>query len=129
MELTHPDIALQAGPLTLRENRRENALMKIFASDSALAAQFFLMIPLIAAGIAFHITVLQWFLVAFVTFISIICGIFRAAALLQVKRDLNITAFHETRIRTMGNALVAVSAGISFITYLLIFTPAILRAF
>ena len=129
MEYSHPDVAIQAAPLTLRENSRESAIKKVFASDPALAAQLFMLLPLAAAGIVFQITAIQWFLVLLVSFISLVCGVFRAAAILQSKRDVRLSDFHINRIKTMGNSLVAISAGISFLTYLLVFIPAILKTF
>jgi diacylglycerol kinase len=129
MEFSHPEIVLQVRPLTLRENRRGSALKKIFANDPAIVAQFFLVAPIIAAGIAFHISALQWFLILLATGIFLVCGIFRAAAILQTKRDSTLSSFHVSRIKIMGNALMVISAGISFLTYLLIFIPAILKSF
>jgi len=129
MQFSTPDIAIQARPETVREHGKAHALKMIFNSDPALLAHSSLVIPLLGAGIAFHLTALQWFLVLLVTFISVICGIFRAAAILQSKRDLSLTDFHVRRIRVMGNAIAGISLGISFLTYLLIFIPAILQSF
>jgi len=128
MEFTHPDISIQARPLTLQQHRKFNALKKIFASDPSIAAQLFLVIPVFAAGIAFNLTLLQWFLVVPVTLFTVVCGIFRTAALLQVKRDRKMTAFHASRIRKMGNAIVTFAAGLSLLVYLLVFIPAIVQS-
>lgn len=128
MEFTHPEALIQARSLTLRRNRKVDALKKIFSSDPAVSAQLLLLIPVFAAGIVFNLSVLQWFLVVPVTLLAAVCGIFRAAALLQVKRDAKMTPFHASRVRMMGNAIVTLSGGISLLVYLLVFIPAILQS-
>jgi diacylglycerol kinase len=124
MEITHPEIALQAPSSALRNTG--SAIKKIFAADPAMAAQLCLTIPIIATGIALQMNALQWILVAFVTILFLMAGIFRTAALLQTRHDKSLTPFHVNRIRCMGNAIVTLTAGLSLITYLLIFVPLIL---
>lgn len=123
MDYTQPEIAIQARPSTLQKTG--NALRKIFAQDQGLVLQLLLTIPVILAGIILHVSVIQWFLVAFVTLLFLVAGIFRTAALLQIHHEPTITPFQISRIKSMGNALVAVTAGLSLITYLLVFIPII----
>ena len=87
--------------------------------------QLLLTIPVIAAGIILQMNMLQWFLVIFVTLLFLVAGVFRTAALLQIHHEPSMTPFQVSRIKSMGNALVAVTAGLSLITYLLVFLPII----
>jgi hypothetical protein len=64
-----------------------------------------------------------------VTLFFLLAGIFRRAALIQISRDRSYHQFQKSRIRCMGNALVAITGGISLLTYLLIFVPKIIPLF
>ena len=123
MDFSHPDVALQARPSSL-ENVL-SGLRKVFTLDPGLPIQIFLTIPIITAGIVLHINAIQWILLLVVTFLFVVAGIFRTAALYQVKNDSSLSIFHVTRIKCMGNAIVTVTAGISLFTYLMIFVPKI----
>jgi diacylglycerol kinase len=123
MDYARPDIAIQARPSVVQKTG--NALRKIFAQDPGLMLQLLLTIPIIAAGIILQMSILQWFLVIFVTLLFLVAGIFRTAALLQIHHEPSMTPFQVSRIKAMGNALVAVTAGLSLITYLLVFLPII----
>ena len=123
MDYTQPDIAIQARPSSLQKTG--NALRKIFVQDPGLVLQLMLTIPVIVAGIILHMNALQWFLVTFVTLLFLVAGVFRTAALLQIHYEPSMTPFQVSRIKSMGNALVAVTAGLSMITYLLVFLPMI----
>jgi len=123
MDISHPDYTLQAGPSPL-----QNVLVglrRVFTSDPALTLQIFLIMPLIIGGIILQLNVIQWVLILVVTMIFLLAGIFRTAALLQIKNDTSITPFHVTRIRCMGNVLVTITAGISLFTYMMVFVPKI----
>ncbi len=72
-----------------------------------------------------QLNTIQWVLVVLVTLLFIVAGVFRRAALLQVERQASLSDFHQGRIRSMGNAIVMLTAGISLLTYLLIFVPRI----
>ena len=123
MDYSQPDITLQA-----RSSSPPNivgGLRKVFASDPGLNLQLFLSIPVIAGGIVLHLNTIQWVLILFVTLLFLVAGIFRRAALLQIKNSPTLSDFHESRIRCMGNAIVALTAGISMLTYLMIFVPKI----
>ena len=123
MDFSHPDVALQARPSSL-ENVR-SGLRKVFTLDPGLPLQIFLTIPIITAGIVLHINAIQWILLLVVTLLFVVAGIFRTAALYQVKNDSSLSIFHVTRIKCMGNAIVTITAGISLFTYLMIFVPKI----
>lgn len=97
----------------------------VVQNEPKILAEIFLCIPLIAAGVIFHLSAVQWVLLSAVTLFFLLACIFRTAAMLQAKKDKSLTAFHVNRIKCMGNALVTISAGISVITCLLIFVPLI----
>jgi diacylglycerol kinase len=121
MDYLHPDIAIQAR--TASSSSILSGLRKIFTHDRSLAFQLVLMPMLAAAGITLQISFLQWTVVVIVTLIFLLAGIFRRAALLQVEQDLSYSPFQVSRIRLMGNAIVAVTGGILLLTTLLIFVP------
>ncbi len=123
MEFSHPDYTFQASPSTLRKIL--DGLKKVFTNDPGLYLQLFLTIPIIAGGIALHLNVIQWVLILIVTLLFFAAGIFRRAALLQIKNSASFSEFQITRIKSMGNALVMLTAGISMLTYLLVFVPRI----
>ena len=124
MDYIHPDIAFQA-----RSSSPQNVLSglrKVFNSDPGLTFQILLIIPLIAGGVVLQLNALQWTLTMLVSLLFVIAGVFRKAALLQISHDANCSAFHVSRIKAMGNAIVAIAGGISLLTYLLIFVPKII---
>lgn len=123
MEYTHPDIAVQANPTGLQKTGY--ALRKVFSSDAGLLLQLLLTIPVVAAGIALHMNAVQWIVIVFVTLLFLVAGIFRTAALLQINHDRSLTRFQISRIKSMGNAIVAVTAGLSLLTYMVVFVPKI----
>jgi diacylglycerol kinase len=102
-----------------------NGVRKVFVSDPGLTLQLLLTLGLIAGGIALQLTALQWVLVGFVTFLFLMAGVFRRATLLQISRDQSISSFQVSRIKCMGNAIVTIMAGISLLTYLMVFIPKI----
>lgn len=121
MDYLHPDIAIQAS--TASPNSILSGLKKIFNHDRGLIIQLLFTPLLIAAGIALQLTALQWTLVVIVTILFLLAGIFRRAALLQVQQQPTYTPFQVSRIRAMGNAIVAISGGMLMLTCLLIFVP------
>jgi diacylglycerol kinase len=123
MDITHPEYTVQA-----RSVPGLNiliALRKIFSGDPGLKLQLFLVIPIVAGGVVLHMNFIQWILISFVTLLCIVAGIFRTAALLQINHDPSLTHFQVTRIKCMGNAMVTITAGLSLITYLMVFVPKI----
>ncbi|MEN8228198.1 MAG: diacylglycerol kinase [Bacteroidota bacterium] len=123
MDISHPDYTLQARPSSL--GNVLSGLRKVFFTDPGLPIQILLTIPIIAAGVILHLNAIQWILILVVTLLFVIAGIFRTAALIQVKNDASISPFHVSRIKSMGNAIVTITAGISLFTYLMIFVPRI----
>jgi len=123
MDISHPDYALQASPSALQNIL--GGLRKVFSNDLSLTLQLFLTIPIIVGGIVLHLNVIQWVLILIVSSLFLMAGIFRTAALLQINNDPSMTPFHVIRIKSMGNALVAITAGISLFTYMMIFVPKI----
>ena len=123
MEISHPDYAIQARSSTPQDAL--DGLRKVFTSDPGMNLQLLLTVPVIVAGIVLHLNAVQWVLVVIVSLLFLVAGIFRTAALLQVNNDRSLSPFHVSRIRCMGNALVAVTAGISLLTYMLVFIPKI----
>ena len=124
MDYTHPDISIQA-----RSYSSPNVLVglrKVLTSDPGLTIQLFLLIPLVAGGVVLQLNGLQWTLTLIVTLLFIAAGIFRRAALLQISHDSSLSSFHASRIRCMGTAIVAITGGISLLTYLLVFVPKII---
>ena len=123
MDYNHPDYTIQARPSALQNIGI--GLRKIFLGDPGLSLQILLVIPVITGGIILHLNAIQWVLILFVTMIFFVAGIFRGAALQQIKNDTSLTAFHVSRIKCMGNALVTITAGISLFTYMMVFIPRI----
>ncbi len=123
MEFSPPDYAFQAAPSSLQNVR--SGLRKIFTNDPGLSLQLFLTAPIITGGIALHLNAIQWILILVVTALFFVAGIFRRAALLQIKNNSTYSEFQTSRIKTMGNALVMGTAAISMFTYLMVFVPRI----
>ena len=123
MDISQPDYSLQA-----RTSSLENVLSglrKVFITDPGLPMQILLTIPIIAAGVVFHLNAIQWILIMLATLLFVVAGILRSAALIQVKKDSSLSPFHVSRIKCMGNAIVTITAGLSLFTYLMVFVPRI----
>ena len=123
MDISHPDYTIQATPSALQNVL--GGLRKVFTNDLGLTLQLSLTIPIIVGGIILQLNAIQWVLILVVTLLFLLAGIFRTAALLQIKNDTSITPFHVSRIKCMGNALVTVTAGLSLFTYMMVFVPRI----
>jgi len=121
MDYPHSDIAVQARPSTLVNVL--NGLKKVFVSDPGLMLQLGLTSIVVAAGVALGLSAIQWVLISMVTFLFLVAGIMRTASILQIRQEESMSTYQASRIRLMGNAIVAVTAGISFMTYLLVFVP------
>ena len=104
-------------------------LQKVFQKEPKLAIQIFLTLPLIAAGIVFEITVLQWIFVILSTLFTHIAEICRTAASLQIRNDQSLSSFEISRIRCIGLAGVVFTACISLIIYAVVFIPKIIQIF
>jgi diacylglycerol kinase len=125
MDFVHPDFTIQGGSVSSQNIRA--GLRKVFISDPGLTLQLFMAIPLVAGGIIFHMNAAQWTFTLLVTLLFIVAGVFRRAALLQISHDTKCSPFHVSRIKSMGNAIVAITGGISLLTYLLIFVPMVVQ--
>jgi diacylglycerol kinase len=124
MDYINPDYTIQA-----RTSSPQNilaGLRKVFLSDPGLTIQLLFTIPLISGAIVFQLNAVQWALTMIVTLLFIMAGVFRRAALLQISNDSSISPFQVSRIKCMGNAIVAITGGISLLTYLLVFVPKII---
>ena len=100
-------------------------LRKVFIRDPGLTLQLLLTIPIIAGGIVLQMNVVQWMLIIFVSLLFLVAGIFRTAALLQIDRNTSLSSFQVSRIKSMGTAIVVITAGLSLFTYLMVFVPKI----
>lgn len=123
MNYTQSDITIQTAPSTL--SKSGSALKTILRNDPGLILQLLLVLPVISAGILFNLNAIQWVLVSFVTLIYLIACVVRTAALLQIQHDDSLDSFQVSRIKCMGNAILTITAGLSLITYLLVFVPVI----
>ncbi len=124
MNYTQANVTLGATPVPLRKSG--SALGTILKHDPSLVLQLLLTLPVIFGGILLHLNAVQWILVGFVTFLYLGAVVMRTAAILQTKVDSSLTLFHIRRIKAMGNAILSITAGISMITYMLVFVPLIL---
>jgi len=115
--------AIEAGHLTLPKSR--SPIKVLLSNDPNLILQLLLAFPIIAGGIILHLNAIQWILVTIVSVFYLAACVLRSASLIQLKREKNITSFHASRIKCLGNALVTLTAGISLLTYILVFAPEI----
>lgn len=127
MELSHSEYAVQTRSSVLQNIL--SGLRRVLVSDPGLIAQLLGSIVIIGGGILLNLNTVQWVLTLLATLLFLAAGIFRGAALLQVKRDPSLSRFHVQRIKCMGNALVTITAGLSLFTYLMIFVPRIIAYF
>lgn len=95
----------------------------LISHDPNLILQLLLAFPIIAGGIVLHINAIQWILVTSVTFFYLAACVLRSAAIIQIKREKKMASFQASRIRCLGNGMVTITAGISLLTYLLVFGP------
>ena len=125
MNYTSSEITLQAPPATLRKTG--SAFRSILRHDPSQILQLLLTMPVIFGGILLHLNVVQWFLVGLVTLLYLGASLMRTAALIQINHDPTLSPFQVSRIKSMGNAILTITAGLSLITYMVVFTPVILR--
>jgi diacylglycerol kinase len=124
MNYTQADLTIKATPAPLR--KYGSPFGTILRHDPSLVLQLLLTLPVIFGGILLHLNAVQWILVGFVTVLYLGAVVMRTAAILQTKVDSSLTTFHIRRIKAMGNAILSIAAGISMITYMLVFVPLIL---
>jgi diacylglycerol kinase len=125
MNYTTPELTLHRAPAKSRKTG--SAFRSILRHDPSLVLQLLLTLPVIFGGVLLHLNAVQWILVGFVTMLYLVAFVMRTAALLQIIHDTSLTAFHISRIKAMGNAILTVTAGASLITYMLVFVPLILK--
>lgn len=125
MNYTQPEIALQSASTPMRKSG--SAFSTILRNDPSLVLQLLLTLPVIFGGILLHLNAVQWILVSFGTLLYLGACVMRTAALLQISHDTSLTPFHISRIKSMGNAILAITAGVSLITYMLVFVPEIMK--
>lgn len=123
MDFNNPDYSIQARPSALQNVVA--GLRKLVTTDPGLILQLLFIIPVFIGGIVLHLNAIQWVLVLFVTLMFLVAGIFRGAALQQIKHDSSLSDYQISRIKCMGNALVTITAGISLFTYMMVFIPRI----
>ena len=105
--------------------RHKIGLRKIFADDGGIILPLLFTVAVISAGIFLKLNILQWTIVSILSLALLTMGIYRSAANLLTIYDQSISLDQGVRIRAMGNVLVAITTGISFFTYLIIFMPKI----
>ncbi len=125
MNYTQPELTLQATPAPLKKSG--SAFRSILRQDPSLVLQLLLTLPVIFGGILLHLNGVQWILVGFVTLLYLGAFVMRTAALLQIRYDTSLTSFHIGRIKAMGNAILSLTAGVSLLTYMLVFVPLIME--
>ncbi len=124
MNYNPSEITIQTAPSSLSA-ASGSAMKTILRNDPGLILQLLLVLPIVTAGVLFNLNAIQWVLVSFVTLIYLVACVVRTAALLQIKNDDTLNAFQVSRIKCMGNAILTITAGLSLITYLLVFVPVI----
>ncbi|MCP4310212.1 MAG: diacylglycerol kinase [Bacteroidetes bacterium] len=125
MNYTQADITIQDAPAS--QTRTGSAIRKALRHDPGLILQLLLVIPVVTGGILFNLNVIQWVLVGLVTMIYLVACLMRTAAVLQIHHDSSLTLFQISRIKSMGNAIVTITAALSLITYMLVFVPVIIE--
>lgn len=123
MDVSHLEYPIQERSFSVHNTLK--GIRKVFHSDPAPGLQLLLLVVIVSAGIVLQLNALQWTLISIVSLVFLVTGIFRTAALLQIQQEPMLSPFQASRIKWMGNGLVSISAGISLLTYLLIFIPKI----
>ena len=123
MDVNHTNAAIQADHLALPKSG--SPIKVLLSHDPNLILQLLLPFPIIAGGIILHIIALQWILIISVSLFYLAACVLRSASIIQLGREKRTTSFHASRILCLGNALVTMTAGISMLTYILVFAPRI----
>lgn len=100
-------------------------LRRIATDDGSILLQSVFTIAVISAGIILRLNLIQWALVATLSFALLSIGIYRSAAHLLTSYDDSISWDQAVRIKAMSNILALFTAGITFFSYLMIFVPKI----
>ena len=123
MEFVRPHIPIMGRPSSPRDIL--SASDKDVSRDLSPVIQIFLSIAVVSAGIILGLSIVQWLLVVIVTLVFVVAGVFRTASRLQMRSQPGLEYFQVVRIKSMGDALLTITACISFFTYLLVFVPKI----
>jgi len=100
-------------------------LRRIATDDGSFLLQLLFTIAVISAGILLRLNVMQWTLVALLSFVLLTTGFYRSAAHLLTSHDDSISRDQAVRIKAMSNIIVIIAGGITFFSYLMIFVPKI----
>ena len=98
---------------------------RIATDDGSFLFQLLFTIAVISAGIFVNLNVLQWTVVAILSFVLLTSGFYRSAAHLLTIYDDSITWERAVRIKALSNIVVTFTAGITFFSFLMIFMPKI----
>ena len=105
--------------------RHNIGLRRIATEDGSFLLQLLFILAVVSAGIFLRLNVVQWTIVALVSFGLLTSGFYRSAAHLLTNHDDSITWDQSVRIRAMSNIIVTFTAGITFFSCLMIFVPKI----
>ena len=100
-------------------------IRRIATDDGSFLLQLLFTIAVISAGVLLQLNVLQWVVVAILSFIFLSTGFYRSAAHLLTSYDDSITWDQAVRIKAMSNIVVTFTAGITIFSFLMIFVPKI----
>ena len=100
-------------------------LRRIVTDDGSFLLQTLFTIAVISAGILLRLNVMQWTIVALLSFVLLTTGFYRSAAHLLTSYDDSISLDQAVRIKAMSNIIVTLAGGITFFSYLMIFVPKI----
>ena len=125
MNYTEANVAIQADPGSIQKT--SSPFVRVLKNDPGLLLHTMLILTVIFGGILLNLNATQWILVGFVTMLYLVASVMRTAALIQINHDPSLTAFHIRRIKSMGNAIVTITAGLSLITYMLVLLPVVIE--
>jgi hypothetical protein len=97
----------------------------LLTGDGSIVLMLLFTMGIIFTGIFLNLNGLQWTIVGVISAFLLFIGIYRSAAILLLNHDRSISSGQAIRIRAMSNALMAITGGISFFAYLIIFMPKI----
>lgn len=100
-------------------------IRRIATENRAFLLQMLVAVLVVSAGIYFGLNVVQWAMVTLLTSVFLFTGFYRNAAYLVTIYDDDINWMQARRIKAMSNIMVAVTAGMTFFAYLIIFMPKI----
>jgi len=100
-------------------------LRRIATDDGSFLFQLLFTIVVISASIFLNLNVLQWTIVAILSFAFLTSGFYRSAAHLLTIYDDSISSDQAVRIKALSNIVVTFTAGLTFFSFLMIFVPKI----